>query len=73
MPALGAPYCYLLRNLMDHNKRYFSIYKIIEIDISIYFTDEKKLKIEKDGTASKIILTGSGKASESEYGLWIRI
>ena len=73
MPNLAAPYCYLLRNLMDHNKRYFSIYNIGEITITIYYTDEKKLKIKKDGTASKINLTGNGKVTESESGLWITI
>ena len=73
MPDLAAPYCYLLRNLMDHNKRHFKIYNIREIDISIYYTDEKKLKIKKDGTASKISLTGNGEAIESKSGLWLRI
>ena len=49
MPELDEPYCYLLHDLMDHSRMGDKIFDIERIWVDIIFTDQKGIKVKKDG------------------------
>ena len=49
MPELDEPYCYLLHDLMDHSRMGDKIFDIERIWVDIIFTDQKGIKIKRDG------------------------
>ena len=56
MPELDKPYCYLMHDLMDHSHVGDKIYEIDGIWVDLIYTDQKGIKINKDGSWRKLKL-----------------
>lgn len=72
MPLLDDPYCYTLRNLLDHDNKDFSIYDLDTIEIDVRYGEQKYFKIRKDGTNKKIPIATKQKELHYESMIWHR-
>ena len=51
MPVLDEPYCYLLHDLLHHQKTQFNIFNINMIWIDIKYTDQKQIQLTTNGSS----------------------
>lgn len=53
-PALDQPYCYLMHDLLFHSRIYEKVFELDTIWIDIVCTDQKGIKITKDGSSKNM-------------------
>lgn len=53
-PELDEPYCYLMHDLLFHSRIYEKVFELDMIWIDIIYTNQKGMKIRKDGNSTRL-------------------